>query len=341
MNQKNPSVSVLMTVFNAEKYLAASIESICKQTFTDWEFLIIDDASTDSSLAIAERHAAKDPRIRLIRNEINKGQTACLNQGLEEARGTWIARQDADDLSLPQRLEKQIECVTAKSNVALVGTSGFIIDDCNRLVGLLDTPLTHEVICWSLPILNPFLHTSVLFRADAIRFLGGYDITYRIAQDYDLWSRVIAAGYPTENLSERLVCYRHLNASLSKTNHEQTLQEIATISERVAQEIFRSNLTQEERELLQTWRSPKKRKSFWKLHHKLSLSLSQENILIQKDHARFTAALHLNVAGSCTCCSMLAELGAAFISDPEFVVRWVGERLTRTFHTKSITACRI
>jgi glycosyltransferase involved in cell wall biosynthesis len=321
-----PLVSVLMTVFNAEKYLANSIESICHQTFRDWEFLIVDDASTDDSVKIAEEYALKDQRIRVIQNDLNKGQTACLNQGLNEARGKWIARQDADDLSLPTRLEQQIKCVAHYPTLALVGSCGFMIDSLDHLVGLLDVPLRQEVIYWSAPIANPFLHTSVLFQRDIVRFLGGYDTTYHIAQDYDLWGRLLAGGYETKNLSERLICYRHLSHSLSQNNQQQTFQEISIISERLAKEIFREALSYEERALLQGWRSSSEQIAFWNLYRKLSYSLIQENILIQKDHARFTAALYLNVAGSSSGVSRFTNLIAACVEDPGFVMYWISER---------------
>lgn len=321
-----PLVSVLMTVFNAEDYLVSSIESICEQTLRDLEFIIVDDASTDHSLEIAEAYAARDHRIRVISNSVNKGQTHCLNQGLHEARGRWIARQDADDLSLPQRLEKQIAIVTQYPQMALIGSCGYMIDDAQALVGLLDVPLRQEVIYWSSPLLNPFLHTAVLFNADVVRFLGGYDPTYRIAQDYDLWCRIMAAGYEVSNLSERLIAYRHLSHSLSKKNQEESIQEMTMISQRVVQEVFQDLLSREEKNNLYGWRSCKKEKSFWKLYQKLSSFLPQENILIRKDHARFTAVLHLNVAGRCSGVSRLVEILTACLADTSFVLRWIWER---------------
>jgi glycosyltransferase involved in cell wall biosynthesis len=121
----DPLVTVLMTVYNAGRYLDAAIASIAAQTFRDWEFVIVDDASTDGSPEVAEAWAKRDSRIRVIRNAVNKGQTPCLNQGLREARGRWIARQDADDLSLPERLERQL---AAADGFALLGTNGWIID---------------------------------------------------------------------------------------------------------------------------------------------------------------------------------------------------------------------
>ncbi len=137
-----PSISVLTTVYNAGRFFDASIRSILNQTFRDFEFLIVDDASTDGSAGVAGEWARKDSRIRVIRNEANKGQTPCLNQGLALARGRWIARQDADDLSHPLRLTRQFEHVTLKPGTVLLGTNGRIIDEGDRLVGLLDAPLT-------------------------------------------------------------------------------------------------------------------------------------------------------------------------------------------------------
>ena len=225
----NPVITVLMTVFNAEPYLAASIESIRRQTFIDWEFILVDDASTDRSLMIAESYAKKDPRIKIIRNVVNKGQTRCLNQGLTEACGILIARQDADDLSHPKRFEKQWKRFQEEPELALLGTCGVMINEVGSRVGLLDVPLTHELIAWSAAIKNPFLHTSVMFRTEVSQFLGSYDEYYQIAQDYDLWTRIIRK-YRVANLPERLIRYRHLESSLSKLGRSQAFEEANKIS---------------------------------------------------------------------------------------------------------------
>src|SRR6476620_3396822 len=158
-----------MTVFNAGRFFEPAIKSILAQTFRDFEFLIVDDASTDGSPDVAQAWAAKDGRLRVVRNNENKGQTACLNQGLRLARGKWTARQDADDLAHPLRLAKQHQFVVSNPGIVLLGTNGRIIDEHSRLAGLLDAPLTLESITWTAPFLNPFMHTSVLFRTDVIR----------------------------------------------------------------------------------------------------------------------------------------------------------------------------
>ena len=146
-----PAVTVLMTVYNAGSFLEPSIRSILGQSFGDFEFLIVDDCSTDGSAELAES-ASKDPRIKVIRNAQNRGQTACLNLGLGLARGRWIARHDADDLAHRDRLALQFQSAQ-KLQVALLGTNGRIINEQNKLVGLLDAPL-YEGITWSAPFLN-------------------------------------------------------------------------------------------------------------------------------------------------------------------------------------------
>ncbi|MGA7391282.1 MAG: glycosyltransferase, partial [Terrimicrobiaceae bacterium] len=215
-----PVITVLTTVFNAGRFFEPAIRSILSQTFRNFEFLIVDDASIDGSAEVAEAWAGKDPRIRVIRNAENIGQTACLNQGLQLARGRWIARQDADDLAHPLRLSKQHQFLSIQPSVVLLGTNGRIIDGQDRLTGLLDAPLSQQAITWTSPFLNPFMHTSVMFRADVIRDqFCGYSEDYRIAQDYELWTRIIAT-YQGANLPQRLVCYRHLTASLSKAGRD-------------------------------------------------------------------------------------------------------------------------
>jgi len=327
----DPAITVLMTVFNGGRFLDPSIRSIVGQTFRNFEFLIIDDASTDGSPALLREWAARDPRIRLVLNEANQGQTACLNQGLRLARGKWIARQDADDLSHLGRLGEQYQYLTMHPEVALLGTSGRIIDDQDRLIGLLDLPLTPFVIAWSSAFLNPFLHTAVLFRADVARDeLHGYDERYRIAQDYDLWMRIIAT-YRSANLPQRLVCYRHLGASLSKAGRGRAFDEASQVAHRQARSIFRRPLNENELRLVGSFREgldPARRRAFWHLYCEL-LPPSPSGRLEKLDLARTQAAHHLKAAGSVASrdpLGLAAELAAAFRLSPSFTTRWLRER---------------
>ena len=213
----NPAITVLMTMFNASRHLRAAIDSILRQTFADFEFLIIDDGSTDDSAELMGNY--RDDRIRLIRNAANQGQTPCLNQGLELARGEWIARQDADDLSHPRRLECQIARLRADETFALLGAQAWIVDDRGRFSGMLTVPTEAESIGWAMLFENPFIHTAAIFRREVAQCLGGYDAAFRICQDYDLWLR-ITAKHCAANLPDRLVTYRHSPSSLQHASRE-------------------------------------------------------------------------------------------------------------------------
>lgn len=283
----------------------------------------MDDASTDGSAEIAAGWAGRDSRIRLIRNAANKGQTPCLNQGLREARGTWIARQDADDLSLPERFARQL---AAAGDAALIGTNGWIIDADDRTIGLLDAPLTHASIQATSPFLNPFMHTAVMVRTQVIREeLGGYDETFRIAQDYDLWARLIAV-HPSANLPDRLVCYRHLATSLSKSGSNTAFAEARRVAEREAGRVFGRALSEGEFDLLAAFREGlpvEKRKDFWALHGELLKAFP-----VTSDLRRTIALQHLKAAGAVKKpAAVLAEMGAAFTTSPDATVRWLVDRL--------------
>lgn len=324
-----PAITVLMTVFNAGRFLDPSIRSITGQAFRNFEFVIVDDASTDGSVAVVEEWARQDARIRLIRNETNKGQTPCLNQGLRLARGKWIARQDADDLSHPVRLAEQYQFLIIHPEVALLGTNGRIIDEQDRLAGLLDAPLTQQAIEWTSPFLNPFMHTSVIFRTDIIRDeFGGYDESYRIAQDYDLWTRVLAR-HQTANLPQRLVGYRHLERSLSKLGREQAFAEAGQVSHRESERVFRRKLDPAEQILLARFREgldPETRAAFWSFYCAEQTRFEGSPT---RDFSRTVALHHLKAAGSLLSrdkASALREIGAALRSDFFSTTRWLAER---------------
>lgn len=225
-----PRVSVLMTVFNAGRFLEPAVKSIMSQTFRDWEMVIVDDGSTDGSADVVARLAGDDSRIRFFPNDANAGQTARLNEGLRRARGEWVARQDADDLSHPLRLSRQFEAVTADPDLLLIGSAGRIIDERDRLVGLLDVPCHPSGVVLASTWMNPILHTSAFFRRSVVcDRCGGYDESFRIAQDYDLWCRVMREG-KVANLPGRLVAYRHLESSLSKAGSTRAFDEAARVA---------------------------------------------------------------------------------------------------------------
>lgn len=199
-------VSVVMAVYNGERYLREAVDSILEQTFTDFEFLIIDDGSTDGTQGILR--AYEDSRIRVLVNEQNAGLTRSLNRGLQAARGEFIARQDADDVSEPERLEKQIAFLDANPEVALLGSWYSIIDTQSNYQQQIRPPCEHREICWDLLFYCPFVHSAVMLRRELVlREVGPYDESYGYSQDYDWWCR-IADALPVANLPEYLVRYR-------------------------------------------------------------------------------------------------------------------------------------
>lgn len=203
-----PAVTVLMPVFNGERFVGESIESVLRQTWADFEFLIVNDGSTDRTREIIT--SFNDPRVRLLDNAENVGVTVSLNRGLASARAALVARQDADDVSHPTRLATQVEFMRANPGVALVGAQARVIVGRGRAVRApgWERAAGGTAIRFQLMFDNAFIHTSVLFRRDVIwGRLGGYDEGFTQAQDFELWSRV-AARHEVRNLPQPLVDVR-------------------------------------------------------------------------------------------------------------------------------------
>lgn len=207
-----------MTVHNGEVHLRESIASILGQSFHDFEFLIINDASTDRTRELILSY--DDRRIRLIENSKKLGQTRSLNRGLQLARGEWIARQDADDISEPDRLVRQAAFLASNRKTALVGTWYKKIDARSAELGTRELPCNWLQIRWALLFLCPFVHSSTMLRKTAVlQKVGFYNEAFVYAQDYDLWSR-IATHLPVVNLPEYLVQYRVSPGSMTSTYGE-------------------------------------------------------------------------------------------------------------------------
>ncbi len=213
-----PKISVILSVYNGEKYLGEAIESILNQTFTDFEFLIVNDGSTDSSLNIIQSY--QDERIRVINNEQNIGLTKSLNKAIRQARGEYIARQDADDISLPNRFEEQIKYFEKHPEVALLGASTYSIDNNGTTIGkrvALSKPTIKDLLKR-----NCFSHGSVMFSKGVIAKLGGYNESITYSQDYELWLR-IAKYYEVGNLTEALCKLRAHDENIRLINWEESI----------------------------------------------------------------------------------------------------------------------
>jgi glycosyltransferase involved in cell wall biosynthesis len=206
-----PVISVILPVYNGEKYVAESIDSILNQTFTDFELIIINDGSTDNSLQVLQAYQKFDTRIRLITRE-NKGLVATLNEGIDLARGAWIARMDADDISMPQRFEKQLQWLT-KTKADICGSWIRFFGAENRPVR--QHPHTDAGIKAEMLFSPGFAHPTVMMKAALVK-LERYDSAWENAEDYDLWERAVRAGWKMTNVPEVLLCYRLHEQQVSK-----------------------------------------------------------------------------------------------------------------------------
>jgi glycosyltransferase involved in cell wall biosynthesis len=209
-----PCISVLMPVYNAERYIAEAVESILAQTYRDFEFLIIDDGSTDQSLAILERFAAQDTRIRLS-SRPNAGYLVRLNEMVSEARGDFFARMDADDIAMPERFARQIAFLEVHPEVVAVGSRTLAIDsDGDPLTEFCKVQEHEEIDRAHLEARGGFIcHPAAMIRAGAIRTVGGYRPETWPGEDVDLWLRLAEIGR-LANLPETLLKYRqHLEST--------------------------------------------------------------------------------------------------------------------------------
>lgn len=188
-----PLVSVVLPVYNAERYLREALDSLLNQTFDDLEILAVNDGSKDSSLDILHHYAAVDDRIIVIDQE-NKGLVTTLNETIPKARGTYIARMDADDISLPRRLQLQVEQFEENPNLALVTGCYEVINEFSEFVRFSVLPTNDSDIKRSLHLYNPIAHGSVMFRKETFLKTGGYRSDVGPTEDYELWLRMAHEG---------------------------------------------------------------------------------------------------------------------------------------------------
>jgi glycosyltransferase involved in cell wall biosynthesis len=212
-----PLVSVVMPVYNGETYLREAADSILGQTFADFEFIIVDDASTDSSVEIVRAYA--DPRIRLVRNDRNLGVSGSLNRAIQLARGTYVARMDADDVSRPERLARQVAFLDAHPACGVVGTWTEIYSERTSTGRAHRHPTEDLDIKYEVLFDSPFVHSTVMIRGDVFTAVGLYPVTDSspYPEDFVLWSR-IARAFGTANLPEALLVYREVPGSESRSS---------------------------------------------------------------------------------------------------------------------------
>lgn len=229
-----PAISVVMSVYNGERFLALAIESVLAQDFRDFEFLIVDDGSTDSSPEIISRYAATDSRIRPILRE-NRGLIASLNEMIEAARAPIIARMDADDICRPHRFSRQIAFLAAHPDYGVVGSWSEDIGEEGEALfrtGMADHPLTHEDMLIAIENGGQLIcHPAAMYRRDVVRSVGAYHAAFRHCEDLDLWLRLTGAT-KLGNIPERLLRYRRYPGQVS--SRHATEQQIGTAVARAA-----------------------------------------------------------------------------------------------------------
>jgi glycosyltransferase involved in cell wall biosynthesis len=205
-----PKITVIMPVYNCELYIQEAVESILNQTYSDFELLIIDDASSDQTVSIIKKY--NDPRIQLIEKPLNTGYTNSLNYGLLLAKGKYIARMDGDDISLPKRFAKQVAYMEAHPEVVVCGTSYKIVGNDKHI----SIPENHDVIKLAFLKTNCILHPSVMIRKSVLdEFSIIYDTSKEPAEDYDMWVRLSTYG-KLHNLQDILIEYRIYTGQVSR-----------------------------------------------------------------------------------------------------------------------------
>jgi glycosyltransferase involved in cell wall biosynthesis len=211
-----PRVSVLLAVYNGERYLRAAVDSVLGQTFADFELIAIDDGSSDATPAILRGYAAADARVRVV-SRPNRGLTNTLNEGLDLARAPYLARMDADDLCLPERFAKQVAWLDEHPDCVLVGSRVLAVDPDGLPIREMAMETTHEQIDHA--HLNrgwPVVHPAVMMRLDAVRRAGGYRDQYNTLEDTDLFLRLAEVGR-LANLPDVLLHYRQHFGSVTHT----------------------------------------------------------------------------------------------------------------------------
>lgn len=207
MGKNKPHISVIMPAHNAQKYIASAIESILYQTFKKFELIIINDASSDKTLDTIKSFLRKDPRVKIINNDTRLDIAASLNKGINMAQSNIIARMDADDIALPQRLELQYKIINSSKNIAVVGANIVILDTDENEIAVRNYPMSSKELKNCLFKYSPFAHPVVMFRKDIFEEVGKYNQKYSPTEDLDLWFR-LGRKYEFASILKPLLKYR-------------------------------------------------------------------------------------------------------------------------------------
>ena len=337
VEESTPMVSVIMPVYNAERYLAEAVESILNQTFADFELITIDDCSTDGSLAILKSFADKVKRMHVLENERNLGVTPTLNRGLANARGELIARMDADDISLPDRLEKQFAFLQAHPEIGLVSADAVAIDAEGCAIpeefALISEP---GYIKWLLHFTCPITHPAVMGRKALFEQAGGYDPEILYAEDYDLWQRM-SQFTCLSNLPDVLIKKRAHAQTIGVTRRDTMIHSHKLVQQRAFSRLLKQQVSLDEISALRARsQTIPPGRTLAMLRQARQLFLSQtaltplEKRLIQRDYAFRVYRVANENRNNPTC---WLPLITSFFANPS-LLRRVFRALGRRFQTK-------
>lgn len=226
-----PDISVIMSVYNGETYLAQAIESVIAQTFKNWELVIINDCSSDSTGKILADFASKDERIKVHTNEVNLKLPTSLNKAISLCEGKYIARMDADDICLPDRLKKQYDFMEKNQDVALSSCRFMTVKNGVYMSGGAGGRCDNKALCAMLLVANPILHPGVIARAEVLKRFN-YDTTLTCTEDLELWTRMSMENQKMQILPECLLIYRLHDKQITSTTLERQHTEVLKIEQK-------------------------------------------------------------------------------------------------------------
>lgn len=228
--KKTPEISLIMSVYNGEEYLAETLESVLAQTFGPWELIVINDCSTDSTAEILAQYASRDERVKVYPNEVNLRLPTSLNRAIDLSSGKYVARMDADDICTPDRLEKQYKFMEENPDVALSSCRFMTLKNGVYSSGGCGNRCDFEALRAMLLVTNPILHPGVIARREVIGKFK-YDPTHTCTEDLELWTRLAKAGVKMEILPEYLLIYRLHDKQITSTTLEKQHREVLKVQD--------------------------------------------------------------------------------------------------------------
>ena len=234
--KNKPFVTVFTPNYNSSRYISETIESIINQTYSNFEYIIIDDCSTDNSWQIIQEYAKKDNRIKIFRNQKNLHIVRTRNKGfkLSSPDAKYFAILDSDDVALMNRLEVQIKFLENHPSHGLVGSNILVINEDSHIIGFRRYPLTDDEIRKKITRFDPIAQPSVTLRKEVIKEIGEYDIKWKVTQDFDYWVRV-GVSWKLANINEPLIKYRLSKTQAKRMNLKETLQNIYKIQKKAVE----------------------------------------------------------------------------------------------------------